>query len=316
MRLALAATLVLLSSAAVAQYPAKPIRIVVPYPPGGIDPALRIMAPKMTELLGQSLVIENRAGANGLIGSENVARSPADGYTLLFATSSTLVGGVLLMKDAKIDPVKDFTPISNLFGNLRTITVHSSLPVSTLKELVDYAKKNPGKLSYGSSGIGSTFHLDGEIFKQAAGVDVVHVPYSGTGPLSTALLAGQVEVGIMSLVNVRQHVAAGKLKLVAIMEEKRHPGMPDVPTAAEIYPGAVKSGAWVALLGPAGLPRPVVQRVHEAAIAAMNTREVRDYHDKNGAVIEATSPEALAAAIRTDLEKTAKLLKSIGLAAQ
>jgi tripartite-type tricarboxylate transporter receptor subunit TctC len=299
--------------AAAQAYPTKPVRIVVPYPPGGIDPYLRIMMPKMTEIMGQPIVLENRPGANGLIGAEVVARSPADGYTLLFATTSTLVGGTLMVKAPPFDPVKDLTAIVGLFESMRTITVLSALPVTNVKELIEYAKVNPGKLSFGSSGIGSAFHLDGEIFKEAAGIDIVHVPYKGSAPMATAITSGEIGIGVASYNNIAAAWKAGKVRLIAVMERKRNPLVPDIPTVAETLPGVWRSVGWTGILGPAGLPRPIVNRWHAAAKAAMETPDVVGYHRKMGTDINVTTPEETAESLRAGLKQISTLMKKINL---
>ena len=294
-------------------YPEKPIRLVVPYPPGGIDPYARVMMPKMVESLGQQIILENRPGANGLIGTENVVRSPADGYTILFATTSTLVGGYLMLKSVTWDPTKDLTAIISLFESLRTITVPASLPIRSVKELIDYAKRNPGKLSFGSSGIGSAFHLDGEILKEAAGIDIVHVPYKGSAPLATDVGAGRIEIGVMSYNNVIPYIRSGKLRLIAIMEKSRHSSLPDVPTVAETLPGVSRSPGWTGFLGPAGLPRPVVTRLFNAAKLAMESPEVRKFHEANQTVINVLTPEEMTVSLREGLGQVSALMKRINL---
>ena len=294
-------------------YAVKPIRIVVPYPTGGIDPSLRIMIPKLTEMLGQQPYVDNRPGANGLIGAELVSRAAPDGYTLLFVASSTMVSGALLSKDIKIDPLKDFTPITELYRTLQVLVANASLPVTSLRELVDYAKRYPGKLSYGSAGIGSSFQLDTEQFKQVTGVDIVHVPYKGTGPYTADLLAGRVEVGIIPMVNLRGQLNAGRIRILAVHDTRRDAALPNVPTISEIYPGMVKVGGGVGIYGPPGLPRAIVLRVQEAAAAAMRTPEVKEYHDQAQAVIYATTPEQFAASIKEEWDKREQLIKTIGL---
>ena len=294
-------------------YPEKPIRMVVPYPPGGIDPYFRIMMPKMVEVLGQQIILENRPGANGLIGTEVVVRSPADGYTLLFATTSTLVGGFLMLKSVTWNPQKDLSPIISLFESLRTITVPASMPIRSIKELIDYAKQNPGKLSFGSSGIGSAFHLDGEILKEAAGIDIVHIPYKGSAPLATDVAAGRIEIGVMSYNNVKPHIAAGKLRLIAIMEKNRNDTVKGIPTVAETLPGVVRSPGFTGILGPAGLPKPVVDRLFMAAKAAMDSPEVRTYHQNNATEIAILNPEEMSDTIRNGLVLVSGLMKRIGL---
>jgi tripartite-type tricarboxylate transporter receptor subunit TctC len=314
LRTMLAAMALTLPLAAFGQaYPTKPVRIVVPYPPGGIDPYLRIMMPKMTEVMGQPIVVENRPGANGIIGADVVVRSPADGYTLLFATTSTLVGGTLMIKAASFDPVKDLTAIVGLFESLRTLTVSAALPVTNVRELIEYAKANPGKLSFGSSGVGSAFHLDGEIFKEAAGIDIVHVPYKGSAPMSTAITTGEIAIGVASYNNIVAAWKAGKVRLIAVMERKRSPVIPDVPTVAETLPGTYKGVGWTGILGPAGLPRPIVMRWHAAAKAAMEAPDVVAYHRKMGTDIHVTSPEETAESLRAGLKQISTLMKKINL---
>ena len=294
-------------------YPVKPIRMVVPYPPGGIDPYARVMMPAMNEMLGQQIVLENRPGANGVIGSDIVAKSAPDGYTILFATSSTLVGGIFLIKDVPFDPVKDLTPISNMFEPQQVLAAPASFPPNTVKELVDYAKRNPGKISYGSSGIGSVFHLNGELLKIVADIDMVHVPYKGTGPLATELLAGRVDMAFPALSNVRGFLSSGKVKLLAVPEGKRIAQLPDVPTVAETIPGFQKVPSWIAMFGPAGMPAPVVNRLHAAIVRGLGTPESRKYHEENGSLIMATGPEQLTAALKGDLERVGKLIKRLDI---
>ena len=310
----LALALPLQSAAALAQsYPEQPIRLVVPYPPGGIDPYARVLMPKMVELLGQQIILENRPGANGLIGTEIVARSPADGYTLLFATTSTLVGGYLMLKSVTWNPLKDLTPIISLFESMRTITVPASMPIRSIRELIEYCKQNPGKLSFGSSGIGSAFHLDGEIFKEAAGIDIVHIPYKGSAPLATDVAAGRIEIGVMSYNNVKPHIAAGKLRLIAIMEKNRSNTVPGIPTVAETLPGITRSPGWTGILGPAGMPRPIVNRLFAVAKAAMESPEVRIYHETNATEIAILTPEEMTETMRNGLAQVSGLMKRIGL---
>ena len=311
---ALAVALPLLPAATLAQsYPEKPIRLVVPYPPGGIDPYARVMMPKMIEQLGQQIILENRPGANGLIGTEIVVRSPADGYTILFATTSTLVGGYLMLKSVTWNPQKDLTPVISLFESLRTITVPAHMPIRSIKELIEYCKQNPGKLSFGSSGIGSAFHLDGEILKEAAGIDIVHVPYKGSGPLATDVAAGRIEIGVMSYNNVIPHIKAGKLRLLAIMEQKRSSSLPGVPTVSETLAGVVRSPGWTGFLGPAGMPRPVVTRLFSAAKYAMESPEVRNHHEQMQTVINILTPEEMTESMRAGLTQVAALMKRINL---
>ncbi len=315
-RLAVSLWLLFVCGASPAQspsFPAKPIHLIVPFPPGGIDPAARLMAPKMTELLGQPIVIENRAGANGNIGSESVARAAADGYTLLFSTSSTLITGVFLSKNLPFDPLKDFTPITNLYEPLHALAVHTALPVKSLQELIDYARRNRGKLSYSSSGVGSVFHLNSELFKQAAGLDIVHVPYKGIAPAVADLGEGRVEVGLAGYSNFRPLLAAGKVRLLAVLEPARYPRLPDLPALRELLPQFHKAPSWIGLLGPARLPAPVLQRVHAAALHALRSAEVQKYFDENSNLTVGNSPQEFGRQMLADMEMTARLVKAIGV---
>ena len=294
----------------------KPIRMVVPYPPGGIDSQARVMMPKMQALLGQPIVLDNRGGANGIIGAELVARSAPDGNTLLFVAASTMIGAAKTMKDVTWDTVKDFATISDLLNIPRPITVHASLPIYSLRELIDYAKRNPGKLSFGSSGIGSSFHFDGEILNAAAGTDIVHVPYKGTGPMVIDMASGRVEVGIGAISSIEPLIKSGKVRLLAFMERARNPSYPTVPTVAEILPGTYKSPSWIGLMAPAGLPRPVLQRVHAAAVASLHSPEANDYFAKNYIEAHGSSPEEFADLIKDDLVRMQKLLDRLGMKPQ
>jgi tripartite-type tricarboxylate transporter receptor subunit TctC len=294
-------------------YPVKPIRIVIPYPAGGIDPVLRLMVPKMTEVLGQIPFVDNRPGANGLIGADFVSRAAPDGYTLLFVAPSTIISGVLLSKDFKLDPLKDFTPITELFGTKKVLVTHPSLPAGSLREVVEYAKRNPGKISYGSGGIGSTFHMDTEQFKLVTGIDMVHVPYKGTGPYTADLLAGRVQFGIIPLSNVRQHIASGKLRHQAMFEHNRDADYPGIPTIAEVFPSVARIGGWIGMFAPPALPAPILKRVYEATDAAMKTPEMKAFQDQSGGFVTSSPPEVFVGTLKSDYDKMAQLIKSIGL---
>ena len=300
-------------SAQAQTFPAKPIRMIVPFPPGGIDPVARLMAPKMAEALGQPIVVENRAGANGNIGSEIVARSPADGYTMLFATSSTLITGVFLSKTLPFYPLKDFTPVSNLYEPLHALAVHVALPVKSAKELIDYARRNPGKLSYSSSGVGSVFHMNSELFKQAAAIDIVHVPYKGIAPAVADLGEGRVEVGLAGYSNFRPLLAANKVRLLAVLEPRRYPRLPDLPALEELLPAFRKAPSWIGMLAPARLPKPILDRLHAAAVGAVKSPELQKYFDENSNLAIANTPEEFAAQMRADMDLTARLVKAIGI---
>ena len=292
-------------------YPSKPVRVVVPFPAGGTDVTARIITNKMAEFLGQPLIVENRAGANGNIGSEYVARSAPDGYTLLVTTSSTMVAGYLLTKNVPFHPLKDFTPLGNMYEAVLTLSVAARVPVSTLPELIDYARRNPGKLNFGSIGNGSAYHLNGEIFKRAAGIDIVHVPYKGTAPMTVALIAGEVEMAFPSLSNLGGNL--GKVKVIAMLDPRRHPRVPDVPPMQDTLPQFRKAANWIALFGPAALPPAVVGRISTELNRALNAPEVRSAIEQTTTMIIGGSPAELAATMKSDLEITAQLVKALGL---
>ena len=317
MKIVLAGVLAAVTFAAAAQsYPSKPIRIVVPFPPGGVDPVARLFAPKVSEALGQPLVIDNRAGANGFIGTEQVAKAAPDGHTIIFTTSSTMVAGVFLAKNVPFDPVRDFTPITNVYQGVHSLTVNGSAPFNTVKELLDYARKNPGKLSYASSGNGSVFHMNGEALKLAAGIDMLHVPYKGIAQAVTDVVAGRVEVGFPGLSNIRQFLGTGKVKVLAVLDPKRYDRMPDVPALQEIVPGFRKTPNWIALFGPAGMPRPVVMRLNGEVGKALHSPEVAKAMEESYSQITAGTPEELAAQLKADLELVGGMVKKLGLQAE
>ena len=294
-------------------YPNKPIRIVVPNPAGGNDIYLRVIMPKMLELLGQPLVIENRPGASGAIGAENIARAAPDGYSLLFCTSAQIVIGPFLNRNLPYDTVRDFTPISKVLEPVIAVTVNAAVPVNSMRELIDHAKRNPGKLSYGSSGPGSVPHFDGEMIKSVAGVDILHVPYKGIAQIVPELLAGRLDLAYPAYGGVAAHLAAGKVKVLAVLDATRHPRLPDIPTLRESLPEFRRAPLWFSLFGPAGMPRAVVERFHGALVKALETPEVRANFESGYMRIIGGTPAELAASIKADIELTGGLVKAIGL---
>lgn len=267
---------------------------------------MRIIQPRVMEDMDQPIVIENRPGANGFIGSQLVARAGRDGYTLLASSASPLVSGAVLSKNMPFDPVKDFTPITTLTRSVNLLVVRASVPVDSVSGLIDYAKHNPGKLYYGSTGIGSIQHLDAEGFKLASGVDMVHVPYKGFGPVVQAILSGEVQVTFVTLQFIQPQVAAGKIKVLAVYDGNRYPGLSKVPDLTETLPEFRKSPSWIGILGPAGLPRPIVSRLHGAIVNALKAPEVRASFEDNSVIVGDT-PEQFAASLKNGLEQTAKL---------
>ncbi|MFM9972383.1 MAG: Bug family tripartite tricarboxylate transporter substrate binding protein [Burkholderiales bacterium] len=296
-------------------YPAKPVHLVIPFSGGGasLDTVARLLATKMSEGLAQPIVVENRPGANGMIGSQQVARMPADGYNILFTSTSTHVTAVFLSKNLPYDPVKDFTPISAAVEPVTTIALHPSVPVQSVRELIDYARKNPGKLSYSSSGIGSVFHLTGELFKQASGIDMVHVPYKVNQQAVTDAVAGRVGVLLNTVLVTVPQAKAGKLRLLAVMEGRRFSGLPEVPTMGESLTGFEKPSSWFGYFGPAALPAPVLARLHTEIVKALDNAEVRARLEAAGMSVIGNTPEQFAALIRHGFEVYGRAVKLAGV---
>ena len=247
--------------AALAQtYPSKPIRVVVPIVPGGsVDLSARQLAHKMSESLGRPLVVENLSGASGTIGAAQVAKAAPDGYTFMWATVGEMVANRFMSRNQPYDAINDFTPLMAGVASITLLAAHPSTPGATLKELIAYARANPGRLAYASAGIGSYFHLAGELFKQTAGVDILHVPYKGAPPGLNGLATGQVQLMFISVALAKPF--AGRIKILAVNEVSRQASMPDVPTVSEVVPGFEKLPSWYAFFGPAGMAAPIVSRL-------------------------------------------------------
>jgi tripartite-type tricarboxylate transporter receptor subunit TctC len=302
------------SPSAAQSYPAKPVRMVVPLAAGGgVDLIARVVAAKMSEGLGEPVVVENRAGANGAIGSEAVAHAPADGYTILFATPSSHVTSILLSKNVRFDPVKDFTPIAAVAEPVTCLAVHPSVAATSVKELIAYAKRNPGKLAYGSPGVGSVFHLTGEMFAQDAGVELLHVPYKGTGASTADAVAGQILLVFASVNTVLPYVRQGKLRLLAVLEAARYPGLPDVPTVGETLPGFVKPASWYGVFGPAGLQTSVQMRLNREIVHALQAADVRARFEDAALVPIGNTPEEFLGMLKSGIEIYGKAVKAAGL---
>ena len=294
-------------------YPARPIRLVVPFPPGGaVDFYARVVQQPLSEALGQQLVIDNKAGASGMVGAEIVAKSPPDGYTLLLGNIASLAINVGLYAKMPYDPLKDLTPIVRTVDVNYVLVVHPSVPANTVPELVAYAKANPGKLSYGSAGSGSLPHLGTELFKAQTGIDMLHVPYKGGGPMVTDLLGGTVQVVIGDQANLMPHVQSGKLRALAVATPKRSPNSPNLPTIAESGLPGYDSTAWQGLAGPAGLPPDVVKRLNDAFNMVMAMPAVRDKLTGGGLEVVGGTPEQFARFIAAEITKWTKIAKDVG----
>jgi tripartite-type tricarboxylate transporter receptor subunit TctC len=303
---------------AVAQtYPTKPIRVVVPFPPGGaVDFYARVVQQPLSEMLGQPVVIDNKSGASGMVGAEAVAKAAPDGYTLLLGNIASLAIDVGIYPKMAYDPLKDFTPIIRTVDVNYVLVVHPSLPVKTVPELIAYAKANPGKLSYGSAGSGSLPHLGTELFKVQTGVDIVHVPYKGGGPMVTDLLGGNVQLVIADQANLMPHVATGKLRALAVATKKRSPIAPDLPTIAETGLTGFEATAWQGLVGPVGMPPDVVKHLNEAFNKVMAMPAIREKLIGGGLDPVGGTPEQFGRFIGTEIDKWSKIAKDVGAKAE
>jgi tripartite-type tricarboxylate transporter receptor subunit TctC len=297
-----------------AQYPAKPIRLMVPFPPGGsTDIVARIVAQKLSTQLGQQLVIENRGGAGGTLGTATVAKAAPDGYFLTIATTSTHVVAPSVYAKLDYDPIKDFAPISLVAVTPYLLVVNPAVNARTVNQLVELMRSQPGKLNYASAGVGSTTHLAMEMLKAASSTYALHIPYNGNGPAGTAVISGQVEVLFGSLPAVLPHARSGRLRPLAVGTPKRSPSLPEVPTVAESgYPG-FDASLWLAFMAPAGTPLPVIERLHKEVAAAVASRETSEALDKAGAEPITSSPGELAAMVRDGVAKYAKIVKLAGV---
>jgi tripartite-type tricarboxylate transporter receptor subunit TctC len=309
-----AALAMLLSAHALAQaYPSKPIHLIVPFPPGGaVDFSARILQGPLSEALGQPVVIDNRAGASGMVGSDYVAKSKPDGYTLLLGNIASLAINVGLYKTMPYDAKKDLTPIMHTVDVNYVLVVNPSVPVHSVGELIAYAKANPGKLAYGSSGSGGLPHLSMELFKTLTGVNIVHVPYKGGGPMVTDLLGDTVQLVIADQASLMPHVKRGALRALAVASPKRSPSAPELPTIAESGIVGFQAVAWNGLAGPAGLPPEIVRIIHDAFAKTMALPDVHERLMAGGLDIVADSPEEFARFQNAEIEKWSKVVKDVG----
>jgi tripartite-type tricarboxylate transporter receptor subunit TctC len=287
---------------------------VVPFPPGpALDLVARAVGGKIGPALGQTVVVENRTGANGTIGSSYVARAAPDGYTLLAATAGTHVTAVHLMKNLPYDPVKDFTPIVAAVEPVTCLAVSASLPVNSVQELIDYAKARPGELSFGSSGVGSVFHLMGELFNETAGVEINHVPYRGVAPAMEDVAGGHIPMTFISVSNALAPMQTGRVKILAVLEPTRFAGLPDVPSISEIIPAFRKPSSWFGFFGPAGLPAPITARLNAEINTALNAPAVRSVLEQNGLSVIGGSPQQFASLIQDGIERYGAIIKRAGI---
>ncbi len=305
-----AAGLVLaLSTAAAAQdYPTKPLRLIIPFPPGGSNDVVgRMIATHLGERLGKQVVVDNRSGAGGVIGTEIAANSPPDGYTLLVISIAHSVNPWLYRLN--YDPLKSFTPVGILASGPNVLAVNPALPVNSVKELVALAKQKPGDIQYASAGVGSFQHLGGELFKLEAGVDMLHVPFKGGGPAMIDVIGGHTKLLFSSLVQTTPHIKSGKLKALATGGAKRSPVLPDVPTVKEAGVPTYEAVNWWGIVAPAGTPQPIIEKVHKELTAVQASPEVQKQFSSEGAEIVQMSPAEFGAFMEKEMKKWERVVK-------
>jgi tripartite-type tricarboxylate transporter receptor subunit TctC len=296
---------------------ARPVTMVVPFPPGpALDLVARLVGGKISDAFGQTVVVENRSGANGTIGSSLVARATPDGYTLLAATAGTHVTAVHLMKHLPYDPLKDFAPIVAAVEPVTCLAVHSAVPVDTVEELIAYARSHPDELSYGSSGLGSVFHMMGELFNQTAGVRIKHVPYRGVAPAMQDVISGHIPMVFISVSNAIPAMQTGRVKILAVLEPTRYPKLPQIRSMSEIVPAFQKPSSWFGFFGPAGLPREIVTRLNIEMVKALNASDVRGKLEDNGMTVIGGTPEQFGALMQDGIERYGAIIKATGIQAE
>ena len=316
MRLLAALTLAFAALAAQAQYPNRPVKLIVPFPPAGAtDIVGRIVAQKLGEQLGQPVVVENRPGAGGSIGSDLVAKSAPDGYTLLIATSSTHSIGPMLQK-LPYDPLKDFAPITHVANVPNVLVVSPKLPVGSVAELIALAKSKPGQLNFASSGVGTIVHLNAELFKMLAGVDLVHVPYKGTALSIPDVANGSIAMLFDSLASVQPHIKAGRVRPLAVNAQKRSALLPEVPTLAEAGMPAFDRYTWFGMFAPAGTPAAIVERVQSGVLAALKAPDLLERFAAAGAEAVGSTPGQFVERIKSDAAKWAQVIKAANVKVQ
>src|SRR4051812_43336682 len=294
-------------------YPSRPITIVVGYTPGAVsDLSARTISEGLNQLWGQPVIVDNRPGSGSNIAAGYVARAPADGYTLMVGTDATLTSNVFLYKHTPFDPVKDFAPIINAGANIICLAVNADLPIKSVADVISYAKANPGKLSYGTSGTGSPHHLAGELLHQKAGIDITHIPYKGGGAAVNDLLGGHIGMAFLSLSAAVPHMNTGKIRMIAVVEKTRYAGLPDIPTIGETVPGFEMS-SWVGVFAPAGTPPAIVTKLHEAMAKVLNTESVKTRLANLGLVVQAGTPAELAETVRDGLKVRGQLVKAAAI---
>ncbi len=302
-----------MGAAAQSPYPTKPIRLVVPYPPGGpTDFVGRAVAAKLTELLGQTVVVDNRPGAGTVIGSELIARATPDGYNLLFGTGGGTFLAPLILPKVPYDPQKDFAPVAMLVMSPQVLVVHPSTGANSVKELIAVAKSKPGQLNFSSVGTGTSPHLGGELFKALAGVDIVHVPYKGTAPGMMDLIAGRVQLAFSSIPTVLTHVQAGRLKMLGTGGTRRSAALPDIPPIADTLPG-YELVTWYAIFAPTGTPAAIVNRLNAEIAKVLKDPDIQKRLGEQGLEPVVMTPQELKRYTETDVSRWTRLIKAANI---
>ncbi len=297
-------------------YPARAIRLVVPSSPGGgTDITGRIMAHKLSEQLGQQVVVDNRAGAGTIIGNDIAAKSPPDGYTLLMGLSTLAINPSMYTK-LPYDALRDFAPISQVVSSPNILTLHPSVPAKTVKEFIALAKAKPGSITFGSAGLGTSPHLSGELLKTLAKIDIVHVPYKGSGQSIISLLAGEIGANFPSVPTAIPYIKAGKLRGLGVTTAKRTLALPDVPSIAEAGLPGYEATQWFGVLAPSGTPRAIIDRLHQEIVRALRAPDVRDRLIADGTEPVGSTPEEFASYIKSETEKWARVIKAAGIKPQ
>jgi tripartite-type tricarboxylate transporter receptor subunit TctC len=300
--------------AAVQAYPNRPIRAVVPLAPGGgTDTVGRLVAGKLSELLGQQIVVDNRGGGGGVVGTDLVAKATPDGYTLLVGSITTNAVNPVLYKKLPYDHIRDFAPISLIGTVPNTLVVHTSVPAKSMKEFLAYAKANPGKINYGSSGLGSATHLSMALISSMTGVAMTHVPYKGAGAAVADVLGGQIQALCSSLAGLLPHIKSGRVRALGVTTAKRNPQLPEVPTIAESGIPGYEVTVWYALFVPAATPKPILTRLNAETVKALNTPELKERLTLQGLDVASSTTDELTALVKSETAKWAKVVRDSGV---
>ena len=295
-------------------YPSRPIKFVVPFPPGGnLDFLARVIQPRFSEFLGATLVIDNRAGAAGIVGAEYAARQPADGYTLFLGNTGTMGLYPVVYPKLPYNALKDFAAVGQIASSTQLMAVHPSVPAKSLREFIAFAKKNPGKLSIAVAGLGSTAHFSAELLKGRAGIDMLLVPYKGSGPAVTDVIGGQVDLIVDATSVTMPYIKAGRLRAIAVTRSARLAALPDVPTFEEQGLKGFDASGWQGLLVPTGTPAPAVAKLSESLMKTLAQREVRDRFTEQGLDPAPSTPEQFGAFIRSEIEKWGRVQKTANI---